>query len=230
MTPSIAVRELSKTFTLHTQGGTVLPVLRNVDLTVRPGELVALHGTSGAGKSTLMRCLYANYRPQGGRITIRHRGEEVEMLSAEPRKVLEVRRWTMGYVSQFLRAIPRVSSLDVVAEPLRAVGVARTAARDHAARLLERLRIPERLWNLPPSTFSGGEQQRVNLARGFAHDYPILLLDEPTASLDPANRQTVVEMIVEARERGTAIVGIFHDEAVRDAVRARVFELERVAA
>ena len=230
MAPSITVRELSKTFTLHTQGGTVLPVLRDVALEVEPGEVVALHGASGAGKSTLMRCLYANYRPQAGRILVRHQGHEVEILSAEPRQILEIRRFTMGYVSQFLRAIPRVASLDVVAEPLRAVGAGKAGARQRAAELLARLRIPERLWSLPPSTFSGGEQQRVNLARGFAHDYPILLLDEPTASLDPANRRTVVDMIVEARQRGTAIVGIFHDEAVRQAVGARVFELERVAA
>ena len=227
---AILVRDLCKTFTLHTQGGTVLPVLRNIDLDVRPGEIVALHGPSGAGKSTLMRCLYANYRAQAGSVLVRHRGEQVEVLGAEPRKLLELRRWTIGYVSQFLRVIPRVAAVDVVAEPLRAVGATHDAARQRAARLLARLRIPERLWTLPPVTFSGGEQQRINLARGFAHEYPILLLDEPTASLDPANRQTVIEMIGEARDRGAAIVGIFHDQAVQEALGARLFPLDRVAA
>ena len=102
-----------------------------------------------------------------------------------------VRRDTIGYVSQFLRTVPRVSALDVVAEPLVARGVDRDAARDRARELLARLNLPERLWALPPATFSGGEQQRVNIARGFITDHPILLLDEPTASLDANNREVV---------------------------------------
>lgn len=225
MTDMIRVADISKTFTLHTQGGIVLPVLAGVSVAVAQGECLVLGGPSGAGKSTLLRSLYANYKPNTGRIEVRHEDGWVDMVSATPRQVMAVRRRTMGYVSQFLRVIPRVGAVDVVAEPLLALGHAAAAARDRARALLSRLRIPERLWQVPPATFSGGEQQRVNLARGFIADYPILLLDEPTASLDAANRQTVIGLIGEARARGAALVGIFHDHEVREAVGTRTFEV-----
>ena len=136
----------------------------------------------------------------------------------------------MGYVSQFLRVIPRVPALQVVAEPLRSQGVDAAAAERAAAEMLARFNIPERLWHLAPATFSGGEQQRVNLARGFIVDYPILLVDEPTASLDKANRDVVIYVIREAAGRGAAVVGIFHDAKVREAVASRVIDLASVAA
>jgi alpha-D-ribose 1-methylphosphonate 5-triphosphate synthase subunit PhnL len=225
--PVIAVEGLEKTFTLHLQGGAQLPVLRGARLDVHGGECVALTGPSGAGKSTLMRSLYGNYLPQAGRIVLRAKGVSTDILSAGPRAVAALRRGTIGYVSQFLRVIPRVSARDVVADPLRANGVAEAEAVARADALLARLNISERLRKIPPATFSGGEQQRVNIARGLAWPYPILLLDEPTASLDPANRDIVVAMINEAKARGAAIVGIFHDAEVR----ARVADREhRVAA
>lgn len=219
---------VSKAFTLHAQGGVRLPVLDRVDFAVRAGECVALVGPSGAGKSTLMRLVYGNYRCTTGSIGIRHDGEAIDLSAASPRTILAIRQRTLGYVSQFLRVVPRVPTLEVVAEPLRTLGVDKADAADRARLLLARLRVPERLWALPPATFSGGEQQRVNVARGFAADYPILLLDEPTASLDAANRDTVVALINEARERGAAIVGIFHDAAVREAVATRTFDIEGV--
>jgi len=180
---------------------------------------------SGSGKSTLLRAIYANYRPQRGRIVVAHDGGRVDMAGAGPRELLAVRRRTIGYVSQFLRVIPRVPTLDVVIEPLRAFGVPREAALERGRTLLERLRIPERLWSLSPVTFSGGEQQRVNLARGFIADFPILLLDEPSASLDSAGRAIVVELIGDARARGAAIIGAFHDREVREAVATRAVTL-----
>ncbi|RQT14959.1 phosphonate C-P lyase system protein PhnL [Burkholderia contaminans] len=225
MTTVISARSLSKTFVLHTQGGARIPVFRNVSLDVTSGECVCLHGPSGAGKSTLLRSLYANYKPDTGEILVNHRGRMVDIVSAAPREVIELRRATIGYVSQFLRVIPRVSTLDVVAEPAIALGVGVAEAREHARLLLDRLAIPERLWALPPATFSGGEQQRVNIARGFVNHYPVMLLDEPTASLDATNRRTVVEIISEAKARGTAVVGIFHDAEVRDAVADRLFDV-----
>ena len=161
-----------------------------------------------------MRMIYGNYLTQSGSIRV----GEVEVVGAEPREILELRRRVIGYVSQFLRVVPRVSTVDVVAEPLLAVGESEDAARARARELLARLRIPEALWKLSPLTFSGGEQQRVNIARGFAYAYPALLLDEPTASLDAANRGTVLEMIEEARDRGAAILGIFHDVEARERV------------
>jgi alpha-D-ribose 1-methylphosphonate 5-triphosphate synthase subunit PhnL len=230
VTAAIAVEELGKSFTLHTQGGQELSVLRGVHLTVEPGECVALADPSGAGKSTLLRCIYGNYRPQSGRVLVRHAERVVDMASAEPRVVLDVRRRSLGYVSQFLRVIPRVPALEVVAEPVRALGVARADALGQAAAVLERLRIPERLWMLSPVTFSGGEQQRINVARGLAAGHPILLLDEPTASLDADSRALVVALLVEARERGTAMLGTFHDAEVRAAVGTRLARLHEAAA
>ena len=204
---------LAKAFTLHLQGGARIPVLADAGLAIAAGECVALSGPSGAGKSTLMRCLYGNYRVDAGHVLVRHRGALVDIARADPRLVLEVRRESIGYVSQFLRVVPRVSALDIVRE----------AGGD--AALLSRLNIAPRLQGLPPATFSGGEQQRVNIARGLAGGHKVLLLDEPTASLDPANRDVVIAMIIEAKARGAAIIGIFHDAAVRDAVADRCYSV-----
>jgi alpha-D-ribose 1-methylphosphonate 5-triphosphate synthase subunit PhnL len=214
---------LSKQFILHLQGGVRLPVLRHVDLEVGAGECVALVGPSGAGKSTLLRSLYGNYRAGGGHIYVRHGGAMVDIATAPPRTVVEVRRDTLGYVSQFLRVVPRVPAVEIVAEAAR--GVEPAAARKLAMELLLRLNIPRRMHALAPATFSGGEQQRVNLARGFIGRHPILLLDEPTASLDAANRDVVIAMIREAKAAGTAIVGIFHDLEVRDAIADRLYQV-----
>ncbi|HTI84325.1 MAG TPA: phosphonate C-P lyase system protein PhnL [Acetobacteraceae bacterium] len=216
---------LAKTFTLHLQGGVRIPVLSSIGLDVHSGECVVLSGPSGVGKSTLMRSLYGNYRAESGRILIRHNGEMVDLAGADPRTILAVRHQTLGYVSQFLRVVPRVPALDVVAEVLIGRGISQQEARDAATALLLRLNIPRRLHGLPPATFSGGEQQRINLARGFIANHPILLVDEPTASLDAQNCAVVVAMINEAKARGTAVVAICHDAAVRDAIADRLFEL-----
>ncbi|WP_150287002.1 phosphonate C-P lyase system protein PhnL [Rhabdaerophilum calidifontis] len=227
MTPAemIRVEGVSKTFTLHNQGGARLPVFRDVTFSVRAGEALVLAGPSGTGKSSLLRILYGNYLPNAGSIAIRHGGEVIDIASAPPRAVLEVRRRTMGFVSQFLRVIPRVTALDIVRDPVLARGGSEAEATEKAQAILARLNLPERLWNLAPATFSGGEQQRVNIARSFVSPSPILLIDEPTASLDAANRAVVVDLINEARARGTAIVGIFHDEDVRDRVATRALDI-----
>ena len=208
----IRIEGLSKSFTLHNQGGAVIPVMAGACLTVRPGECVALVGASGAGKSTLMRMIWGNYLAGSGSIRV----GSLDVVTASPREILRLRRETLGYVSQFLRVVPRVPTVDVVAEPLLNLGVPADAARARAAHLLDRLNIPQRLWQLSPTTFSGGEQQRVNIARGFVHPYPALLLDEPTASLDPVNREVVLALVEEAKAAGAAIVGIFHDAAARE--------------
>ena len=221
----INVSNVSKNFTLHNQGSAVIPVIAGAELTVAPGECVALTGASGAGKSTLMRMIYGNYKAQEGRIMV----GDTDVAKALPRDVLALRRETLGYVSQFLRVVPRVPTLDVVAEPLRALGVEEDAAHARARALLERLNIPERLWGLSPTTFSGGEQQRSNIARGFAHDYPALLLDEPTASLDATNRAVVLDLIKAAKARGAAILGIFHDPAARAEVCERDVDVSAFA-
>ena len=224
------IRGLAKSFTLHNQGGVTLPVLAAVDLAVRAGECVALHGRSGTGKSTLLRTLYGNYRAQSGELWVRHGATRIDLAQASPRRIIELRRSTIGYVSQFLRVIPRVPALDIVAEPMRARGLDVETARERAALLLTRLNVPERLWHLAPATFSGGEQQRINIARGFAVEYPILLLDEPTASLDGDNRASVIGLIDEVLAHGTAIVGIFHDGEVRERVASRLYDMAEAKA
>ena len=231
MTPPIlAVSGVDKTFTMHLQGGQRLPVLRELAFEVHAGECVALGGASGAGKSSILKMVYGNYAVDRGSIVLRAQGRVIDIAAAGPRQVLAARRDAVGYVSQFLRCVPRVAALQIVAEPLLQRGVRAAEARDRAAELLARLAIPERLWALPPATFSGGEQQRVNIARGFVTELPLLLLDEPTASLDVRNREVVIELIREKLARGTAILGIFHDAEVRDAVARRVVSVEMFAA
>ncbi len=221
----LRLEALAKSFTLHLRGGMRIPVLDGIGLEVHAGECVVLAGPSGAGKSTLMRAIYGNYRADGGRILVRHNGEMVDLATASPRTVIAVRHATLGYVSQFLRVVPRVPALDIVAEELTTRGHTRDDALAAATALLLRLNIPRRLHGLPPATFSGGEQQRVNLARGFIAGHPVLLLDEPTASLDAENRAVVVAMVREARAAGTAIVAICHDAEIRDAIADRLFSL-----
>ncbi|MCX7300405.1 MAG: phosphonate C-P lyase system protein PhnL [Rhodobacterales bacterium] len=217
----IAIEGLSKTFTLHNQGGVVIEVMRGAALTVGPGECVGLVGASGTGKSTLMRMVWGNYLAAAGRIVV----GDLDVAQAAPCEIIALRRRTLGYVSQFLRVVPRVATVDVVAEPLLTLGVDEAEARGRAMALLSRLNLPEALWSLSPTTFSGGEQQRVNIARGFVHPCPALLLDEPTASLDARNREVVLGLIEEAKARGAAILGIFHDEGARARVCDRLVDV-----
>jgi alpha-D-ribose 1-methylphosphonate 5-triphosphate synthase subunit PhnL len=218
MPTPLVVSDVAKSFTMHLRDGIRLPVVANVSFSIKAGQCAVLGGPSGAGKSSILKMIYGNYAVDAGQIIVPYRDRLVDVAAADPRTMLGIRREMIGYVSQFLRTVPRVSALDVVAEPLIARGVDRAEARDKAASLLAGLNLPERLWSLPPATFSGGEQQRVNIARGFITDHPILLLDEPTASLDARNRNVVVSMIQQKKALGVAMVGIFHDEDVREAV------------
>ena len=222
----LRIDNLAKTFLLHNQGAKKLPVFQNISFQVKAGECLVLTGASGTGKSTLLRAIYANYLVQSGTINIRHENKWVDLASASPHEVLDIRKKTLGYVSQFLRVIPRISTIDLVCEPLIVQGKLIKPAKTQAKKLLNKLSIPESLWDLPPATFSGGEQQRVNIARTLIQDYPILLLDEPTASLDEKNRDAVIELINEARNQGTAVVGIFHDKYVRESVGTKIFNVE----
>ena len=230
MPTPLVVSDVAKSFTMHLRDGIRLPVVSGVSFALAAGECAVLGGPSGAGKSSILKMLYGNYCVDAGRIIVDHHGEPVDIATASPRTVLAVRRDTIGYVSQFLRTVPRVSALDVVAEPLAARGEDREAARSRARELLSRLNLPERLWSLPPATFSGGEQQRVNIARGFITDHPILLLDEPTASLDATNREVVIALIAAKKASGVALLGIFHDADVRNAVADRVIDVTEFAA
>ena len=216
--PTLTLDGVTKTFTMHLQGGLRLPVLRDVSFAAAPGQCIVLTGPSGAGKSSILKLIYGNYRCDSGHILVSAADNTVDIATAAPREILSVRQRALGYVTQFLRAVPRVSALDIVAEPLIMKGVARDDATARAAMMLRRFNVPERLWSLPPATFSGGEQQRINLARGLLPEHPILVLDEPTASLDANNRAVVVDIVRERKQQGAAIVAIVHDENVRDRI------------
>ena len=229
-TPLVAVRDVGKSFIMHLRGGAILPVLAGLSFDLFDGECVALTGPSGAGKSSVLRMIYGNYRCEHGQILIRCDGASIDIARAEPRVIHHLRRRTIGYVSQFLRTIPRVSTFSIVSAAGREAGCTPEESDTRAAELLRRLKIPERLWTLSPGTFSGGEQQRVNIARGLIGGHAILLLDEPTASLDAANREIVVALICEAKSRGAAILGILHDRDERNRVADRVLDISKFAA
>jgi alpha-D-ribose 1-methylphosphonate 5-triphosphate synthase subunit PhnL len=230
MSAALTLAGTAKSFTMHLQGGIRLPVIAGASFTVDPGECVVLSGPSGSGKSSILKMIYGSYACDHGRILVRDGSSLLDVATAAPREILRLRRQSIGYVSQFLRAVPRVPAIDIVAEPLLAHGVAPEAARERARVLLRRLNIPERLWGLPPATFSGGEQQRVNIARGLVAGFPLLLLDDPTASLDAANRAVVIALISEKKKRGTAIVAVIHDDDARAAIADRLVDVTQFAA
>jgi alpha-D-ribose 1-methylphosphonate 5-triphosphate synthase subunit PhnL len=230
MSAALELSGVGKSFTMHLQGSVRLPVVSDVAFTVRPGECVVLAGPSGSGKSSILKMIFGSYRCDAGRILVRRTDTVIDVARAEPRAIIALRRSVLGYVTQFLRAVPRVAAVDIVADPLVGAGEARDGARRRAIKMLRRLNIPAPLWDLPPATFSGGEQQRVNIARGFLADLPILLLDEPTDSLDAANRAAVVDLITARKRSGTAIVAIVHDTDVRDAIADSVVDVRRFAA
>lgn len=217
----LKVENISKGFTLHNQGGIQLSVLKMVSLQVNKGEGVALSGKSGSGKSTFMRSLYGNYRVDSGSIWIKHNKNWVDLTQLEPHELIEIRQTTIGYVSQFLRVIPRVPALEIAAEPLLELGENQNTAYEKIQQLFIHLNLPERLWSLSPTTFSGGEKQRVNIARALSVDYPILLLDEPTSALDETNSKAVIQLLKERQAKGCALIGIFHDEEVKNQLCTR---------
>jgi alpha-D-ribose 1-methylphosphonate 5-triphosphate synthase subunit PhnL len=225
MSEVLRIRGLTKRFRLHLQGHAEISVFSGFDLTLAKGEVLAVTGPSGMGKSSLLKLIYGTYRADAGEIAVRQDNDWTNVVGAEPRIVLDMRRCTVGYVTQFLRVIPRVPAIDIVAEPLLERGIDAKLAKERAAELLARLMIPERLWQLSPVTFSGGEQQRVNIARGFAAPFPIMLLDEPTASLDEESRRRVLSLIADARDDGSAIIAIFHNAGERREVATRIHDL-----
>jgi alpha-D-ribose 1-methylphosphonate 5-triphosphate synthase subunit PhnL len=215
--PILQVRGLRKEFYLHAIGRHVA-ALRGVDLVVHAGEHVALVGASGAGKSTLLKCVWRSYLPSGGSVTLRRSdGSAVELVSADERVMIDVRQRDLGYVSQFLRAEQRRTALDVVRRMAQRRGAQPDAATELASGALRRVGLDPELWGTYPVVLSGGEQQRVNLAAGTLAPPGLLLLDEPVASLDAANRDTILGLIADLVSTGTAVLSVFHD---LDAVRA----------
>ncbi|MGE3858067.1 MAG: phosphonate C-P lyase system protein PhnL [Dehalococcoidia bacterium] len=210
--PMLSVSGLSKTITLHILHGAEVHPLRDVSFDLAPGEFLSIAGPSGAGKSSLLKCLNRTYLASAGAAMYRTAaGEVVDLFSAPEREIVALRREEITYVSQFLKAPPRVPAVDVVASVLVRRGVDVEEARGRAATMLGRLGIGPSLQSSYPALFSGGEQQRVNVAKAFVAPPRLLLLDEPTSALDPENRERVIEMLREAQSAGTAVIAIFHD-------------------
>ncbi len=226
----LRLEDVSKTFTMHLRGGVDLPVFSGVTFQVAQGECAVLAGPSGIGKSSILKMIYGNYRAEGGIISIRNGNDWLDIASADPRTILSLREHGLGYISQFLRVIPRISARRVVAQAAIAQGTAVEKAMADAEKLLDRLNLPRKLWDLPPATFSGGEQQRVNIARGFIAHYSVLLLDEPTASLDAENAAVVGDLVEEKKAAGVAMLGIFHDPEMRRRVGDRLIDVSGFAA
>lgn len=223
----MTVEQLSKNFTLHILGEKNISACRNVSFNVPKGSFLGLSGPSGAGKSTVLKCIYRTYLPGSG--SVWYDSAEygrIDLATLPDRAVIDIRTREMGYVSQFLKVIPRVSALDVVMEPILARnGVSRDEARIRAVGLLERLRIPEHLFDAYPATFSGGEQQRINIAHAVSWKPRLLLLDEPTASLDSGSVELVLDILRELRREGTTMIGIFHDTELMASVTDSVFTI-----
>ncbi|PPI83032.1 phosphonate C-P lyase system protein PhnL [Marinobacter maroccanus] len=210
-TPILDVQGLAKQFRLHAQDELV-PSCSDVNMRAFPGQLAALTGPTGAGKSSVLKCIYRTYLPSEGSIHFRRAdGEVVDLARISEQDMLHLRLSELGFVTQFLHCVPRRPADEVVAEPLILRGMALADALAQARELLRRLNVPERLWRLPPATFSGGEKQRVNLARGLIAKPRLLLLDEPTASLDKNTTGQVIELLREFKQAGVAMVAIFHD-------------------
>jgi len=224
--PHLEVRNLSKSFILHMLGGRRLDALEDVSFAVEPGEFLGVVGRSGSGKSSLLRCVYRRYLPTAGGIVYASESGETDLAKAGDREVLRLREREIGYVSQFLRAIPRTPARDVVAEPLVARGENAEDARESASAMLDSLGIPLELADAFPATMSGGEQQRVNLARALVSRPRLLLLDEPTSALDPETRALAMSAMAELKAWGTTMVGIFHDAESLTTLSDRVLALE----
>lgn len=221
----LKLMKVQKDFVFHHNQGTRLVVLDNFSLEFFPGKAAILSGPSGSGKSTLLRMIYAGYKTGKGKLLVKHHGQTIDIAAATPATIYDIRRDTIGYVSQFLRVVPRVSALDTVIEPLIARKINEDKARQMGCDMLARLHIPQNMWHLSATTFSGGEQQRINIARGFVAPYPILLLDEPTASLDDKNRKVVLELISDALAQGTSVIAIFHDKSDHKTIADRTIPM-----
>lgn len=217
----IELIDVHKTFTVHNQSGVQLQVLEGLNFKVQSGECLVLDGPSGLGKSTVLKMIYGNYLASKGQILISQKeNTSIDLVKALPRTILDLRENQIAYVSQFLRVIPRVSALDIVIESLTQekdkTSLTWIEAQDRSKEMLSKLNIPMNLWSLPPATFSGGEQQRVNIARNLIKEKPILLLDEPTSSLDKLNSKIVINLFQQSISKGAAVVGIFHDQETAD--------------
>jgi len=224
----LKVTNLNKKFTIYTQGGIVVDGFKNINFEIKKGEFLALLGPSGAGKSSILKTLYRTYKTSSGSIEYFYDEGVIDIASASDSEILQLRKEQIGYVSQFLQILPRITAVEAVSAPLIQNGCYEKEARGKAKELLSDFSIKEELFELSPLTFSGGEQQRVNIAKGIIAPKSLLLLDEPTASLDKTNTLKVIEKLKKIKDEGVTMVGIFHDLDAMEMISDRVYEVERI--
>jgi len=227
MQPLLAIKNLHKSFTMHILQGKKIEALIDVNFTVAPGEIIGLTGKSGSGKSSLMKCIYRTYLSDGGTINYHSNDGVVDLIALNDYEILHLRKTEISYCSQFLSVIPRVTALQVVAQPLLKKGLPADMANEKAMFILKALGLSEALWSGLPVTFSGGEQQRINVARAIIDSPKLLLIDEPTASLDAATKAVVIDMLIGLKSQGTTIVCISHDEYTLQHLVNRCIHLEK---
>jgi alpha-D-ribose 1-methylphosphonate 5-triphosphate synthase subunit PhnL len=209
----LKVEGLSKEFKMHIRDGLIIEGFNEVSFTACSGKLLAITGASGIGKSTLLKCIYRTYKPsKGSVIYLSGDGSRYDLATAEDQTILRLRKTEMGYVSQFLHVIPRVSAIDILTNRLLSKNILPGEAKDTAEGYLEKVGINKALWNMYPSTFSGGEKQRLNILLALASKPRLLLLDEPTASLDSNSKEIILELILDAKKMGMTMIGVFHDQ------------------
>src|ERR1700761_7972110 len=208
----LEVNDLSKIFDLYILNNKRIEALKQINFTMKEGEIIGLTGKSGSGKSSLMKCIYRTYLASSGEIIYSSANGNIDLVKAGDHQVIELRKNEINYCSQFLSVIPRVTAVDVVCENLFRQQKDKEAARSKAMEMLEELGLPSELWDAFPVTFSGGEQQRINVARAIIAEPRLLLIDEPTASLDIRTKDVVIDLILSLKKNGTSVLCISHDE------------------
>ncbi|WP_130861132.1 phosphonate C-P lyase system protein PhnL [Bacilliculturomica massiliensis] len=227
MRPILMIEDLSKEFYLHEQKKKISSC-RNISLSLQKGGFIGIVGTSGAGKSTVLRCIYRTYLATGGRVVYDSLAYgPLDLVAAAERQIIYLRRAEIGYVSQFLSTLPRTTAFQYVTDAALDAGFPQDEAEERAAEMLRYFRLREDLWALYPVTFSGGEKLRLNLAQAMVKAPRLLLLDEPTASLDPDTKLLVRDLLIRLKAQGTSMLGIFHDLAFMDGLCDQVFNLSR---
>lgn len=225
----IQVENLQKHFTIH-HLDKQLQAIESVSFTVKKGEFLGIVGKSGSGKSTILKSIYRTYKPQSG--AIYYNSEmlgKINLITAKEREMIYLRKFEIGYVSQFLSVMPRTTALELVEQSLLETGASREVATEEAKKALMHFDLDEALWNNYPNNFSGGEKLRLNIARAVVKKPRLLLLDEPTASLDNASKLKVRESIEKLKAQGTTLIGIFHDLEFMEGLCDNIFTMQKSA-
>jgi alpha-D-ribose 1-methylphosphonate 5-triphosphate synthase subunit PhnL len=223
----IKVRNLHKEFIVHTRGGLKINGYHDINFELNKGEFLSLHGPSGLGKSSVLKALYRTYTTTSGEIIFNlEDGNYIDIAKANESEILKLRKEHIGYVSQFLQVLPRISAVDIVAQPLIDKGESEKNSKEKAKEMLNFLNIKEELFDISPLTFSGGEQQRVNIAKGIIAPKSVLLLDEPTASLDKNNTNKVIDKLLQIKKDGVTMIGIFHDIDCMKRISDKIYDMK----